>query len=122
MGHGPPGPQRLKLAGIHSTQHFGGNLAYLTVNAGRQRRNQPTLPQVIECVYREKKSLEMVGRQYDCLVNPLGAVRFTFEKAVTSGTDPASLDRNDWGVADLFREFLFDNDGISQVLYMFIDF
>ncbi|KAL7589325.1 hypothetical protein Lser_V15G36082 [Lactuca serriola] len=57
----------------------------------------------------------MVGRQYDCLVNPLGAVRFTFEKAVTSGTDPASLDRNDWGVADLFREFLFDNDGISQV-------
>lgn len=57
----------------------------------------------------------MVGRQYDCLVNPLGAVRFTFEKAVTSGTDPASLDRKDWGVTDLFREFLFDNDGISQV-------
>ncbi|KVI04808.1 Mini-chromosome maintenance complex-binding protein [Cynara cardunculus var. scolymus] len=57
----------------------------------------------------------MVGRQYDCLVNPLGAVRFTFEKAVASGSDPASFDRKDWGVADLFREFLFDSDGLSQV-------
>ena len=64
----------------------------------------------------------MVGRQYDCLVNPLGAVRFTFEKTVNSGTDPTSLGGKDWGVADLFREFLFDNDGISQVFYMYIDF
>ncbi|KAL8218070.1 hypothetical protein R6Q57_021443 [Mikania cordata] len=57
----------------------------------------------------------MVGRPYDCLTNPLGAVRFTFEKAVSSGSDPASFDRHDWGVADLFREFLFDNDGLTQV-------
>ncbi|KAM0043028.1 putative mini-chromosome maintenance complex-binding protein [Helianthus debilis subsp. tardiflorus] len=57
----------------------------------------------------------MVGRPYDCLANPLGAVRFTFEKAVSSGSDPASFDRNDWGVANLFREFLFDNDGLNQV-------
>ncbi|GKA56795.1 minichromosome maintenance complex-binding protein [Tanacetum coccineum] len=57
----------------------------------------------------------MVGRQYDCLTNPLGAVRFTFDKAVASGSDPASLDRKDWGVADIFRDFLFDNDGLSQV-------
>ncbi|MFS7961045.1 putative mini-chromosome maintenance complex-binding protein [Helianthus anomalus] len=57
----------------------------------------------------------MVGRPYDCLANPLGAVRFSFEKAVSSGSDPASFDRNDWGVADLFREFLFDNDGLNQV-------
>ncbi|XP_076908974.1 mini-chromosome maintenance complex-binding protein-like [Bidens hawaiensis] len=57
----------------------------------------------------------MVGRPYDCLANPLGAVRFTFDKAVSSGSDPASFDRNDWGVADLFREFLFDNDGLTQV-------
>ncbi|KAK9063319.1 hypothetical protein SSX86_017189 [Deinandra increscens subsp. villosa] len=57
----------------------------------------------------------MVGRPYDCLANPLGAVRFTFEKAVSSGSDPASFNRSDWGVADLFREFLFENDGLSQV-------
>ncbi|KAI3815944.1 hypothetical protein L1987_15628 [Smallanthus sonchifolius] len=74
----------------------------------------------IECVCVrniEKKTLypEMVGRQYDCLANPLGAVRSTFEKAVASGSDPASFDRKDWGVSDLFREFLFDNDGLSQV-------
>ncbi|KAK1415433.1 hypothetical protein QVD17_31214 [Tagetes erecta] len=70
--------------------------------------------------HREKKSgvylEEMVGRAYDCLTNPLGAVRFTFEKTVlSSASDPASFDRNDWGVADLFREFLFDNDGLHQV-------
>lgn len=64
---------------------------------------------------KKERNLEMVGRQYDCLVNPLGVVRFTFEKAVASGSDPASFDRKDWGVADLFREFLFDNDGLSQV-------
>ncbi|KAI7738486.1 hypothetical protein M8C21_016448 [Ambrosia artemisiifolia] len=58
----------------------------------------------------------MVGRPYDCLANPLGAVRFTFEKAVsTAGSDPSSFDRNDWGVSDLFRDFLFDNDGLNQV-------
>ncbi|KAK9059703.1 hypothetical protein SSX86_020407 [Deinandra increscens subsp. villosa] len=57
----------------------------------------------------------MVGREYDCLANPLGAVRSTFEKAVASGSDPASFDRRDWGVSDLFREFLFDNDGLRQV-------
>nr|XP_043613110.1 mini-chromosome maintenance complex-binding protein [Erigeron canadensis] len=58
----------------------------------------------------------MVGRQYDCLANPLGAVRFTFDKAVAAaGSDPASFDRKDWGVSEIFREFLFDNDGLNQV-------
>ncbi|XP_071690035.1 mini-chromosome maintenance complex-binding protein [Rutidosis leptorrhynchoides] len=57
----------------------------------------------------------MVGRQYDCLTNPLGAVRFTFDKAVASGSDPASFDRKDWGVSDIFRDFLFDNHGLNQV-------
>lgn len=63
----------------------------------------------------------MVGRQYDCLTNPLGAVRFTFAKALISGSDPASFDLKDWGVADIFRDFLFDNDGLNQVLPIYYD-
>lgn len=55
----------------------------------------------------------MVGRAYDCLTNPLGAVRFMFEKTIAS--DEPSFDCNDWGVADIFHEFLFDNDGLHQV-------
>ncbi|XP_059627903.1 mini-chromosome maintenance complex-binding protein isoform X2 [Cornus florida] len=57
----------------------------------------------------------MVGLPYDCLANPLGAVRLTFEKAVASGSDPATFDGRDWGVTDLFREFLVDNGALSQV-------
>ncbi|KAJ0787770.1 putative mini-chromosome maintenance complex-binding protein [Helianthus annuus] len=57
----------------------------------------------------------MVGRQYDCLINPLGAVRSTFEKAVATGADPTSFDGKDWGVSDLFREYLFQNEAVSQV-------
>ncbi|XP_076891358.1 mini-chromosome maintenance complex-binding protein-like, partial [Bidens hawaiensis] len=60
----------------------------------------------------------MVGREYDCLSNPLGAVRSTFHKAVASGSDPASFDRSDWGVADLFRQFLFDSHAINQVPFL----
>ncbi|GER40007.1 mini-chromosome maintenance complex-binding protein [Striga asiatica] len=57
----------------------------------------------------------MVGLPYDCLANPLGAVRLTFEKVVASGSDPAALDGNDWGATDLFRQFLYDDGGLSQV-------
>ncbi|KAL6581274.1 hypothetical protein OROMI_007197 [Orobanche minor] len=57
----------------------------------------------------------MVGLPYDCLANPLGAVRLTFEKVVASGSDPAVLDGKNWGAADLFRQFLYDDDGLSQV-------
>ncbi|KAA8539502.1 hypothetical protein F0562_026194 [Nyssa sinensis] len=57
----------------------------------------------------------MVGLPYDCLVNPLGAVRLTFEKAVASGSDRVTFDGRDWGAIDLFREFLFENGGLSQV-------
>ncbi|KAH6773875.1 E2F target protein 1 [Perilla frutescens var. frutescens] len=57
----------------------------------------------------------MVGLPYDCLANPLGAVRLTFEKAMSSGSDPATLDGKDWGAAELFRQFLFDDGGLSQV-------
>ncbi|KAJ0884458.1 hypothetical protein HanPSC8_Chr10g0433911 [Helianthus annuus] len=56
----------------------------------------------------------MVGRQYYCLINPLGAVRSTFEKAVASGADPTSFDGKDWGVSDLFREYLFQNEAVSS--------
>ncbi|XP_050155330.1 mini-chromosome maintenance complex-binding protein-like [Malus sylvestris] len=57
----------------------------------------------------------MVGVAYDCLANPLGAVRSTFEKAIASGSDPASFDGRDWGAVDLFRNFLYDDGGLSQV-------
>ncbi|WCJ20040.1 Mini-chromosome maintenance complex-binding protein [Euphorbia peplus] len=57
----------------------------------------------------------MVGLPYDCLSNPLGAVRFTFEKAIVSGSDPSSFDGKDWGSTDLFRHFLSDQSNLSQV-------
>lgn len=57
----------------------------------------------------------MVGLPYDCLANPLGAVRLTFDKAVGSGSDPAVIDGKDWGAIDLFRQFLFDDGGLCQV-------
>ncbi|XP_009363800.1 mini-chromosome maintenance complex-binding protein-like [Pyrus x bretschneideri] len=57
----------------------------------------------------------MVGVAYDCLANPLGAVRSTFEKAIASGSDPASFDGRDWGAVDLFRNFLYDDGGLSHV-------
>ncbi|KAI4306546.1 hypothetical protein L6164_029816 [Bauhinia variegata] len=60
----------------------------------------------------------MVGLPYDFLVNPLGAVRSTFEKALASGSDPASFDGKDWGAVDLFRQFLFDQGGLSQVPFL----
>ncbi|KAJ0582201.1 hypothetical protein HanHA300_Chr04g0149611 [Helianthus annuus] len=54
----------------------------------------------------------MVGRQYYCLINPLGAVRSTFEKAVASGADPTSFDGSDsdsstvkWVQANLLVRF-----------------
>lgn len=57
----------------------------------------------------------MVGLPYDCLANPLGAVRLTFEKAVASAMDPSAFDGKDWGATDLFRDFLYENDGLWQV-------
>ncbi|KAL5732986.1 hypothetical protein ACOSQ2_032678 [Xanthoceras sorbifolium] len=57
----------------------------------------------------------MVGPQYDCLVNPLGAVRSTFEKAMASGSDPSTFNGSDWGAVDVFRQFLFDEGSLSQV-------
>ena len=57
----------------------------------------------------------MVGLPYDFLVNPLGAVRSTFDQAISSGSNPASFDGKDWGALDPFRHFLFDQDGLSKV-------
>lgn len=57
----------------------------------------------------------MVGLPYDCLTNPLGAVRLTFDKAVSSGLNPSTSNGSDWGAVDLFRQFLFDDAGLSQV-------
>ncbi|KAF4346537.1 hypothetical protein F8388_015581 [Cannabis sativa] len=57
----------------------------------------------------------MVGMAYDCFANPLGAVRSTFDKAIASGADPASFANADWGALDVFRHFLSDQNGLSQV-------
>lgn len=57
----------------------------------------------------------MGGPAYDCLTNPLGAVRFSFVNALSSGYDPASSVGKDWGVVDLFRHYFSDESAISQV-------
>lgn len=66
---------------------------------------------------RKERESEMVGPKYDCLANPLGAIRLTFEKAIASGADPASFDGKDWGAVDLFRQFLFEDGALSHVLH-----
>ncbi|KFK42329.1 hypothetical protein AALP_AA2G242000 [Arabis alpina] len=57
----------------------------------------------------------MGGPEYDCLTNPLGAVRISFEKALSSGYNPASSVGKDWGVVDLFRHYFSDESAISQI-------
>lgn len=57
----------------------------------------------------------MGGPPYDCMANPLGAVRMTFEKAIRSETHPSAFNGKDWGAVDLFRHFLFQESGLSQV-------
>ena len=71
---------------------------------------------------REKREREMVGPQYDLVGNPLGAVRATFERtaaaaaAESGGADPVAAFRGkDWGPGDLFRSFLFEQDGLGKV-------
>ncbi|KAL0341215.1 UNVERIFIED_CONTAM: Mini-chromosome maintenance complex-binding protein [Sesamum radiatum] len=83
----------------------------------RQLLKNPNGCSNIQQIETEKvqRKAKMVGLPYDCLANPLGAVRLTFEKAVASGSDPATLDGKDWGAAELFRQFLFDDGGLSQV-------
>ncbi|XP_022939853.1 mini-chromosome maintenance complex-binding protein-like [Cucurbita moschata] len=63
----------------------------------------------------QRENAAMVGLPYDFLVNPLGAVRSTFEKAISSGSNPASFDGKDWGALEPFRHFLFDQNGLSKV-------
>ncbi|XP_039002478.1 mini-chromosome maintenance complex-binding protein-like [Hibiscus syriacus] len=61
----------------------------------------------------------MGGPPYDCMANPLGVVRLTFEKAIGLGsenlTHPSAFDGKDWGALELFRHFLFQESGLSQV-------
>ncbi|GLT88512.1 hypothetical protein SLE2022_065350 [Rubroshorea leprosula] len=57
----------------------------------------------------------MGGPEYDCLANPLGAVRLTFEKVIASGSHPSAFDGKDWGALDLFRHFLAERSTLSQV-------
>ena len=62
----------------------------------------------------------MGGPAYDCLTNPLGAVRSSFGNALSSGYDPASSHGKDWGVVDLFRHYFSDESAISQVCFVFL--
>jgi hypothetical protein len=62
--------------------------------------------------------LTMVGPQYDLLANPLGAVRSTFDTAISSGSDPTFLNGRDWGAVDLFRHLLSDQSQLSQVTFI----
>ncbi|KAL8148561.1 mini-chromosome maintenance complex-binding protein isoform X2 [Apium graveolens] len=62
----------------------------------------------------------MVGREYDLVGNPLGAVRSTFEKAIEAGgsnPEPSFLiDGKDWGATQLFHQFLLDQpSALSQI-------
>ncbi|KAJ0985448.1 hypothetical protein J5N97_003804 [Dioscorea zingiberensis] len=60
----------------------------------------------------------MVGPLYDFVANPLGVVRLSFEQAVATSRadDPtAAFNGKDWGTLDLFRDFLFEKGGLSQV-------
>ncbi|KAL4342589.1 hypothetical protein GQ457_08G010140 [Hibiscus cannabinus] len=63
----------------------------------------------------------MGGPPYDCMANPLGAVRLTFEKAIGLGsgsetvTHPSAFEGKDWGARELFRHFLFQESGLSKV-------
>ncbi|XP_010525516.1 PREDICTED: mini-chromosome maintenance complex-binding protein-like [Tarenaya hassleriana] len=57
----------------------------------------------------------MGGPPYDCRANPLGAVRFTLNKAISSVSDPAAFDGKDWGAVDLFRQLFSDDSALSQV-------
>lgn len=56
----------------------------------------------------------MVGKAYDCVANPLGAVRFLFDKAAGQG----AVDQrgSDWGVNPLFSKTLLDDGALSQVI------
>eukprot|EP00249_Psilotum_nudum_P000776 c12897_g1_i1 orf=82-1905(+) len=58
----------------------------------------------------------MVGPAMDCFSNPLGAVRFLFDKAcVTASIPPSDFCKSDWGVRELFRKCVLDSGAILQV-------
>lgn len=93
-----PAPIRRTLARISLKKHYSSS----NLKIGKSPR-------------KETESTSMVGLPYDCLANPLGAVRSTFDKAVSSGSNPSALDGKEWGAAEIFRRFLFDDGGLSQV-------
>jgi hypothetical protein len=51
-----------------------------------------------------------------CLRNPLGAVRFVFDKAISAGTNPSKLVRGNWGATELFHKLIFQDEVLLQVL------
>ncbi|GLJ14702.1 hypothetical protein SUGI_0238350 [Cryptomeria japonica] len=57
----------------------------------------------------------MGGPAFDCLSNPLGTVRFMFEKAISAGADPSKLNKSDWGTIELFQKFVYQDGGLQKV-------
>ncbi|KAI5074125.1 hypothetical protein GOP47_0010086 [Adiantum capillus-veneris] len=55
----------------------------------------------------------MVGKAYDCVANPLGAVRFLFDKV--TGQGPIDGHSSDWGVHPLFSKTVLEDGALSQV-------
>ncbi|GBG62228.1 hypothetical protein CBR_g29836 [Chara braunii] len=55
----------------------------------------------------------MGGPAMDCLANPVGAVRLLFEKAASQISDARQLSSYDWGVRELFENFV-DRPGMME--------
>ncbi|MCO5600015.1 hypothetical protein L7F22_054123 [Adiantum nelumboides] len=55
----------------------------------------------------------MVGKAFDCVANPLGAVRFLFDKV--AGQGPVDAHSSDWGVYSLFFKTVLEDGALLQV-------
>ena len=57
----------------------------------------------------------MGGPIYDCLNNPLAAVRTLFENATRQAASPKDLGRGDWGVKELFDNWIAREGNLERV-------
>jgi hypothetical protein len=86
-------------------------MSYLAGEIRREGYGASSTTQQLREREREREREAMVGPAYDCFSNPLGAVRFLFEKS--RGSSPPA---GDWGVRDLFTQVLLQEHGsLSKV-------
>ena len=57
----------------------------------------------------------MGGPIYDCLNNPLAAVRTLFENAAKQADSPKDLGCGDWGVKELFDNWIAREGNLERV-------